>query len=287
MAPNLIFTPMKHYIIAITLLSILSACQPKQYTQHAKKEALREKIAKNKIRFEKAYHYAYKYGVPDTTTKFLFQLTEYNKDGLAIYSNNYSPEDSTLNTREEYLYDQHNNDSATIMKDYAGSVTAVIRNAYDKEGNNTERFFYTAEGELDRKIRYSYDEQHYVKTLDCTDGKGKQLYRFTYTYNKFGDEKVSVEYGPDDKIVSRSELISDTDTSMHYRMYNGQGQVTHQFFNVINRKRYVTEQGTLNMQDKSVQKTVFTYDDNDFITQSIRYVQQEQPVELVKIVREQ
>lgn len=278
---------MKRILIFIALSFTILACQPTLQNNRTKKQTLRHQIAQNKIRWEKAYNYTYKFGVPDTTTKFLFQLTEYNKDGLAIYSNNYSPEDSTLNTREEYLYDQQLNDSATIVKDHEGNITAVIRNTYDQKGNNNERLFYTAEGQLDRKITYAYDDQNLIKELNCYDASNKPLYHFTYTYNKYGDEKVSTEYGADGKVVSRSELISDTDSSLHYRVYNGQNQVTHQFFNVINKKRHVTEQGYMDMQDSSKQKTVFTYDEHDFITQSIKYDRQGQPVQQVKIVREQ
>lgn len=278
---------MKHSILYLSLSLIILACQPKRSDNKTKKEILRHKIAANKIRTEKAWQYNYRFGQVDTANGFLFQLTVYNTDGNAIYSNNYNRDDSTLNTREEYFYDIHGNDSATVTKDSEGNITAVIKNQYDEQLLNTARLFYTSEGQLDRKIVYAYDDRGQIKELTCYDAAGKLIYAFQYAYNKHGDEALSKEFDKDGKLVIKSELVSDTDTSLHYNVYNSENQLTHKFFNTINKKRHVTKQGFIDMKDNSVHNTVFVYDRNDFIVERITYDPQGEPAQLTRIVREQ
>lgn len=278
---------MKQSILYLSLSLIILACQPKHSDNKSKKEMLRHKIAANKIRTEKAWQYNYRFGQPDTANGFLFQLTVYNTDGNAIYSNNYSKDDSTLNTSEEYFYDIHGNDSVTVTKDNEGNITAVIKNQYDDQLRNTVRLFYNSEGQLDRKILYVYDEKGQVKELTSYDAAGKPIYAFQYAYNEHGDEALSKEFDKDGKLVMKSELVSDTDTSLHYNVYNGENRLTHKFFNTINKKRYVTKQGFIDMKDSSVHNTVFVYDNNDFIVERITYDPQGEPAQLTRIVREQ
>lgn len=278
---------MKHSILYLSLSLIILACQPKRSDNKTKKEILRHKIATNKIRIEKAWQYNYRFGQVDTANGFLFQLTVYNTDGNAIYSNNYNRDDSTLNTSEEYFYDIHGNDSATVTKDSEGNITAVIKNQYDEQLLNTARLFYTSEGQLDRKIVYAYDDRGQIKELTCYDAAGKLIYAFQYAYNKHGDEALSKEFDKDGKLVIKSELVSDTDTSLHYNVYNSENQLTHKFFNTINKKRHVTKQGFIDMKDNSVHNTVFVYDRNDFIVERITYDPQGEPAQLTRIVREQ
>lgn len=275
---------MKYSILYLFLPFLIMACQS---NSKSKKEELKHKIAANKIRLEKVYQYDYRFGQPDTTNGFLFQLTEYDADGNSIYSNVYNRDDSTLNTREEYFYDVHGNDSATVTKDSEGNITAVIKNEYDQQQLNTARLFYTSEGKLDRKIVYVYDEDEQVKELTAYDPEGKVIYAFQYAYNKYGDEALSKEFDKDGKLMIKSELVSDTDTSLHYNVYNDKNELTHKFFNTINKDRYVTKQGYIDMKDSSEYKTVFVYDKNDFIVERIMYDLQGEPAQLTRIVREQ
>lgn len=278
---------MKRTLLSLILPFLLLACQPKRSDNETKKEILRQKIAANKIRTEKAYQYNYRFGQPDTASAFLFQLTVYGADGNAVYSNLYNRNDSTLNSREEYFYNSRGDDSATVVKDSEGSVTAVIRNEYDGQGLNTTRQFYNSEGQLDRKIVYTYDDKKQIKELTCYDVAGKMIYAFRYAYNKHGDEALSEEFNKDGKLVVKSQLVSDTDTSLHYNVYNGENVLTHKFFNTINKKRNVTKQGYIDMKDSSVHNTVLVYDKNDFIVERITYDPQGEPVQLTRIVREQ
>lgn len=275
---------MNRTLIYLVLPLILLSCQA---DRKSKKDILKEKIAANKIRLEKVYQYEYRFGQPDTANGFLFQLTEYDASGNAICSNVYHRNDTTLNTREEYYYDIHGNDSATVSKDHEGNITAVVRNEYDDNHRNTARLFYNSEGQLDRKIIYAYDKNEQVKELTSYDAAGKVIYAFHYTYNKHGDEALTSEFDKDGKLVMKSALVNDTDTSLHYDVYNGRNELTHKFFNTINEKRYVTRQGYMDMRDSSMHNTTLVYDQHDLIIERVTYDPQGEPAQLTRIVREQ
>ena len=82
------------------------------------------------------------------------------------------------------------------MQDGGGRALTFVKIKFNEHGNKTVAIFYNADGELDRKSKYQYDE-YGNKTEYSYYSDGKISYKTQYYYDEYGSEIEKISYNAD------------------------------------------------------------------------------------------
>ena len=209
--------PFKTLLVCSFLLFItpLSAQQP-EFIPKSKKEIEKEKqfqiterkkIASSGIYSINAVKFNYRFGKVEKTGT-VESTVRFDDKGNKIREITYNPSDGTVNTTTNFRYDKNGNLVEQTVKKGDATLKTVHRN--NSRNNRIETVVYKADGTVERKISYVYDDMGLLlETIGKLDD-GRMFMRDSYLYDGQGNiiefknnlKKLTSVYDAQGNIVS-------------------------------------------------------------------------------------
>ena len=146
----------------------------------------RKKISSSGIYSINSTKYNYLFGKVDKNG-ILESTVRYDDKGNIIREIEYNPADGSIRSTTNYRYDKNGNLTEEVVKKDENTLKTAHR--YNSRNNRVETVFYKANGIVDKKISFVYDE---VGLLLETFGKlddGRLFMRDSYLYDGQGNVK--------------------------------------------------------------------------------------------------
>lgn len=244
---------LRHVLFLIMASAVLYA-QQSEYVPKSRKSIEREQKTELQERKRLAAS-----GIQTVTqTKFLFKFGKVNPTGSAestirydqkgniVRVISYNPSDGKVATTTSFRYDKNGNLIEELMKKEENTFKTVHR--YNAKNNRIETVAYKADGTVEKKISYIYDETGLLLETYGRLEDGKIFMRDSYLYDGRGNV---VEY----KNNLRKFVM----------MYNRDGNMT----TVLKYQRYFKSYDSIqyNLQERFV----FDYDRNDYVIELKAY----------------
>ena len=270
---------MKKIILGIFV--ILSACTNKKQTEN--NESYEKKISDFNIQFERTFQYEYNFGEVDETTKFLIEENVFNKKGKLINQETFHKSEylKKYDLKKTFVYDSTGNHIKTININNEG-VKSLIINKYIKN-NNTERLFFSNENKLTGKAVYKYDKNNNLIELISYEKDGKINYKEFYKYNSKNEIIETKTYNEDGEIDEYSIYLKPEQNKTEIQSLDKNRELKSKYTSITNSKNLVTE--TIYFNDNKETRTVYKYDENDFLIESLEYDNNKEPKLLTKTER--
>lgn len=246
-------------VFSFVFLLLLISCGSNNNTTSAEDKE-RADILKHHIKTIKIYQTDYRNEIAQT--EYLVQLKNYNKEGLKTEELNYN-NSGKLISAINYNYDRNGNLVLTIAKNdssglifretrsynnqnkrealifYLPDGTYKYRNiaTYDNDGNLIQLVWYWPDG---LRATNNYKYQNGLKTEDVEfDAKGKFNYKWTYTYDKNGNQtnatqiypdsaitaKISYSYNAENKLIKQVDYFGSSMRNQTFVTYNSSGLI--------------------------------------------------------------
>lgn len=127
-----------------------------------------------------------------------YDTYQYNEDGTVSTHCRYT--DGELKEKNEYVYDEHGNEinATRYLPDREESLVSEQKTGYryDDKGNMMEAISYDAEGQIDFRCCYEYNEKNQViKSYILRGDSTEYLAYFAYTYDDNGNMLREDVYG--------------------------------------------------------------------------------------------
>ena len=274
---------MKRIYYFSLLFLIFASC--KQTKQSDINEDAKAKFIALNVQYAKTYEYEFRFGEVDTTSGFLIELVEFNKNGNPIrrekyHRSKYLKEYDEINI---YSYDSENKLSETIRQNDSGVIKSIVREKYDNN-QNTERVFYNNDGVLTGKASYKYDKDGNCIELISYDESGKIKYK---TSSKYGANNKLIEQKQFDnkgKIESSFKVLENKDGSAETHYYDENNELKYKSIYIFGENKLVKSLEWIDIKDDNSSKTEYKYDENNLLIEETEYENNGEPKSIEKTV---
>lgn len=297
---GLLFSTSLPVSVALVIFSLLSSsviAQQDAYIPKNKKETEREKerIQKERKRISLSgiysvtnTKYQYKYGKPEKKGS-IESIVRYSTNGNKIEEISYSLVDGTVRTRKTYRYDSKGNIIEEMSTKGDNNFKTVHR--YNTGGKRIETVEYKADGSVDKKITFVYDEHNllletvgyledgriYQRDSYYYDTEGNvvefrnNLNKFLYHYDSRGNIEViekfiryfqvvdSVHYTLSDRYLFAHDHSDNLIEMVHHKT---DSTVKSRFLYTVNPKGQISEEKEFNTDGRLTFSRKLSYDKN-------------------------
>ncbi len=277
---------MKKSILTFVITILLFSCgQKSNKPLNSTENQYKKKIFELGIQYQKVYEYEYKFGEPDEKSAFLTELIEFDRKGNAIRSetHNKSKYLKEYDEIEFFSYDTAENHAETVVKDTLGNTKSIIK--YKFEDALKERLSYSADGKLESKVIYKFDNNGNTTELISYNSNGEIEYKKVYKYNSKNEEIEEKEYDKKSDLESSSKLIEMSDGKKELQFYNKDKELINSYIYLKNAKGQIIESMWIDVKEDKTTKTVNKFDNNDLLVEIIVYENNGEPSVLKKIER--
>jgi hypothetical protein len=241
---------MKKIIIILLLLFTF-----KGFSQEDEKS---KKIKSLGYKVEKEYEYLTKFGEIDRATEFMIKRIEFNEKGKEkkierYYRGDDKNEYSSIST---YKYNEKSEPIKLVYYNFKGDIEDIIKYEYQDSLRKVMRI-YSKDGELKRKVDYSYNKQNEPTKYISYSEKGKLDSKTTYEYNSNNQLTRENSFDRESKLKTYI-LYKNTDSTEVYKEYNDKDEVVLEISKKLNPKKQVISELWSSLYKPT--KTIYEYD---------------------------
>jgi len=276
---------MKLKLFAIFLIFFFS-CNNEERNTSYNEEWYKKKIIELDIHLVRIYEYEFRFGKPDEKTRFLVELSEYDKNGNIIRTENYHRTEilRDYDIITTLSYDKNGFLIEKLETNTKGELKSLIK--YKNEnGLNTERVFYNPEGEITGKTFYKYDNSNNCIELVSYDEKGEIDYKKIMKYNKNNEEIESKTFNKEGDIKSSTKLIQLNDGWKKYQFFDEKNELKYEYSYILNENNIITESVWKDIETGREDKTINEIDENGLIIKITEYENHGEPKRLKEVER--
>lgn len=276
----------KYYYLLLMLMFL--GCKSTETNEDSSKE-FRMQIVKQGIKSVNSYEYLYKFGKVDSSTRFLKETVEFDKNGNAVKVLTYTRKDSLEHPIDSIVnvFDSNGDLIKSIETKHWLSIdldkpftTEVTTLEYKNENGKRMELIHIKNNKLTGRTIYKYNSDGKVSEYLSYDGNGILEGKAVYSYSN-GKESGTIFYDKDGKQESRKEIIQKDKTHSLHNSYNEKDSLDATSEFVYNEKGWVLEHTY--KRDNYFFKAVNTYNNWGLGTTIIKYSQLGEPETLTKI----
>ncbi len=132
---------------------------------------------------------------------------------------------------------------------------------------------YDQTGALNSQIEYLYTDAGLLSEITGKNKDNAETWKYTYTYDEQGRFIKEVSFGAEEKEEWEKDVTYDETESPQEieTTYNADGSVTMKQVSIYDAKKRLIDQKRLYPDDQLLKRTVYTYSENNHITQESHY----------------
>lgn len=260
----------KFFYFSLILLLFPSCIKANQSDTKEKDKATIDDVLAN-IQYIKTYEYEYEFGKVDSTSAFLINLMEFDKNGNLIKEEEFH-RDAYLQKYDNtniYTRDSKGNVLEIVEKDANGKTKQITRNKY-VNNENTERIFYNKDGDITSKAVYQYDKNGNCVELISYDENGKVEYKSEYVYDSENRVKENNEYDNEGKVTSSFTTSINKNGNKEVNYFEN-GILTYKSIDIFYEDGSLKADEWIDLEEDYSRKSEYKYDENSLLIEKIKY----------------